>query len=288
MRDSLEHHKVSAAACFAIGDDSSTSRPHCRCDLNTRRVAGIDDSHAIRFEPLIEESRLGLEVGLHRRVVVEMILGEIGKTRCVKSDAGHALLIECVARSLHRKMSNAVRTLQFAKHDMQRFRVVRGKSRFKVGVALVAGLEAESSQAYCVAAVLAPEVAKEAHRRGLAVGAGDGCNRAWTTGMKIGRQSRIESSNVPNSQDHDFFALVLVEAQSFVARAFRYGDGLRAFRGGLRAERNTILYGARQGAEQVAVANVSGIVSNAEDEQIFRFGRVRLQCPAAVLRPKIT
>src|SRR5450756_108976 len=199
MRDSLEHHKVSAAVCFAIGDDASTSRPHCRCDLNTRRVADIDDSHAIRFEPLIEESHLGLEVGLHRQVVVEMVLGEIGKTCCVKSDAGQALLIECVARSLHRKMRNAMRTLQFAKHDMKRFRVVRGKSRFKVGVALVAGLEAEGSQAYGVAAVFAPQVAEEAHRRGLAIGAGDGCNRAWTTGMKIGRQSRIASSNVPDS-----------------------------------------------------------------------------------------
>src|SRR5450759_1581628 len=230
MRDSLEHHKVGAAACFAIGDDPSTSGSHCRCDLNTRRVAGIDDSHAIRFEPLIEESHFGLEVGLHRRVVVEMVLGEIGETCCVKSDTGQALLIEGVARRLHCKMRNAVRTPQFAKHDMQRFCVVRGQSRFKPGVALVAGLEAEGSQAYRVAAVLAPQVAKEAHRRGLAIGACDGCNRDWTTGMKLGRQPRMESSNVPDSKDDAFFALVLAEAQSFVARAFRYGDGLRAFR----------------------------------------------------------
>src|SRR3990172_2907360 len=105
--------------------------------------------------------------------------------------------------------------------------------------------------------------------------------------MKTGGQARKKSSNVPNSQDDDFFALVLVEAQSLVARAFRSGDGLCAFRGGLRAERKTILRGARQGAEQVTVANVSGIVRNTEDEQIFRFGRVRPQCAAAVLRPKI-
>ena len=68
----------------------------------------IDDSNAIGLEPLIEESHFGLEIGLHRRVVVEMVLGEIGKTCCVKSDAGQALLIECVARSLHRKVSDAV------------------------------------------------------------------------------------------------------------------------------------------------------------------------------------
>src|SRR3990172_12383886 len=158
MRDSLEYHKVSAAACFAIGDDASISRPHCRCDLNTRRVAGIDDGHAIRFEPLIEESHFGLEVGFHRQVVVEVVLREIRKTCCVKSDTGQALLIECVARSLHRKASNAVRTLQFAEHDMKRFRVVRGQSRFEVGVAPVASLEAEGSQAYCVASVLVPQV----------------------------------------------------------------------------------------------------------------------------------
>ena len=126
---------------------------------------------------------------------------------------------------------------------MKSFRVVGCKSRFKVGVALVAGLEAEGSQAYGVATVLAPTGREGSTRRRLAIGAGDGCNRAWTAGMKIGRQSRIESSNVPDSQDDDFLALVLVEAQSFVARAFRYGDGLCAFRGGLRAERKPILFG---------------------------------------------
>ena len=51
--------------------------------------------------------------------------------------------------------------------------------------------------------------------------------------MKIGSQLRIESPNVPDSQDDDFFALVLAESQGFVARSFRYGDGLRTFRGGL-------------------------------------------------------
>ena len=177
-------------------------------------------------------------------------------------------------------MRNAVRTLQFAQHDMQRFRVVGGKSRFKIGVAPAACLQAEGSQAYRIAPVLAPQVAKKAHRRGLAIGAGDGRNRDRTGGMEIGRHPRIESSNVRHSQDDDFRALVLVEAQSFVARAFRYRDGLCAFRSGLRAERKTIVFGARQGAEQVTVANVSGIVGNAEDEQIFRFGR----SPAAVCR----
>src|SRR5437773_11547640 len=112
MRDSLEHHEVGAAAGFAIRDDLGTSGPHRGCNLRTPRVAGIDDSNPIGFEPLIEESYLRLEVGVHRWVIVEMVLGKIRKTSCVKRDACEALLIERVARSLHRKMRDAVHSLQ--------------------------------------------------------------------------------------------------------------------------------------------------------------------------------
>ena len=107
---------------------------------------------------------------------------------------------------------------------------------------------------------------------------------AQAVAASIWRQWHVE---LTDAQDDDLFSLVLVETQRFVARAFRYGDGLRAFRSGLSAKRKSIHCGARQGAEQVAVAYVSGIVSNAEDEQIPRCGRVRPQCPVAVLRPKI-
>ena len=106
--------------------------------------------------------------------------------------------------------------------------------------------------------------------------------------MKIGGQPRIKTSNVPDSQYDNFLALVLVEAESFIARALRYGDGLGALCGRLRAERKPILCDSGQGAKQVSVANVSGIVSDAEDEQFFRFGGVRLQWADSMFHPKIT
>ena len=47
-------------------------------------------------------------------MVVEMVLSEIRKTCCVKSDPGQPLLIECVARSLHGKVRDAMHALQFS------------------------------------------------------------------------------------------------------------------------------------------------------------------------------
>src|ERR1039458_5172297 len=106
-------------------------------------------------------------------------------------------------------------------------------------------------------------------------------------GVEVGRQSRIESANVPDAEYDDLLALVLVEAQRFVAGAFRHGDCLSSSGGGLRAEGEPVFFHSGQSAKKEAVANVSGIVRNAEEEQIFCFGGIRLHCDAVVLRQEI-
>ena len=47
--------------------------------------------------------------------------------------------------------------------------------------------------------------------------------------MKIGRQARIESSNISDSEYDSLRAFILVETESFVARALGYGDCSHAF-----------------------------------------------------------
>ena len=67
-------------------------------------VVNIDDSAAF-FLPLtseaLEKRGLGLEVLLHRLVIIEMILCEIGENGCVEVDPARAMLHERVARNLH-------------------------------------------------------------------------------------------------------------------------------------------------------------------------------------------
>lgn len=105
--------------------------------------------------------------------------------------------------------------------------------------------------------------------------------------MKIGCEPGIECANVLDPQDDNLFAFVLIEAQCFVTRALWYRDGLGAFCGGLWAEGQPILFDTRQGAKKKAMTHVPGIVRHAEDEQIFRVVRVRVECADAVLRPEI-
>jgi len=107
----------------------------------------------------------------------------------------------------------------------------------------------------------------------LAIGASDGCHRPGTAGVEVGRQAAVEPANVPHAEHGDFLALVLVEAQRFVARPFRDGDCLCPSGGGLRAVGEPVFIHSGQSAKKEAVANVSGILRNAEDEKVLCFQR---------------
>ena len=51
---------------------------------------------------LAEQQRLGLEIGLHRGVVVEVVLGEVGEDGAGEAAAGDALLFKSMGAHLHR------------------------------------------------------------------------------------------------------------------------------------------------------------------------------------------
>jgi len=108
-----------------------------------------------------------------------------------------------------------------------------------------------------------------------------------TAGVEVGRQAAVEPANVPHAEHGDFLSLVLVEAQRFVARPFRDGDCLCPSGGGLRVVGEPVFIHSGQSAKKEAVANVSGILRNAEDEKVFCFSGIRLHCDARVLRQEI-
>ena len=58
-------------------------------------------SNSTTQQGALKQARLGLEIGLHRRVVVEVVLGEVGEHRPRKSAARHPLLVQGMGAHLH-------------------------------------------------------------------------------------------------------------------------------------------------------------------------------------------
>ncbi len=67
---------------------------------STPRIVSVDD--AAQRAPRVEQGRLCLEVVLHRPVVVEVVMAQVGEDRDVEVDALHPRLDQRVARDLHR------------------------------------------------------------------------------------------------------------------------------------------------------------------------------------------
>ena len=71
-------------------------------------AVGVDDGHAIRRQQLGEQAQLGGEVGLHRRVIVEVVAAEVGEGRGLQSDAIEPELVEAVRGRLERQVRDAL------------------------------------------------------------------------------------------------------------------------------------------------------------------------------------
>ena len=66
-------------------------------------VDADDGSVRMQRRGRFEKARLGVEVGLHRRVEVQMIAGQIGETAYGETDSVHPAEFECVARHFHHR-----------------------------------------------------------------------------------------------------------------------------------------------------------------------------------------
>ena len=118
---------------------------------------------------VLEQPRLGGEIGVHRGVIVEMLVREIGEGRRRELQAVETMLVEAVARRLDGEMRHAL-ARQRREIGMELHRIGRGEA----GVAREARRDdAQRADAGGLEPERRPDMAHEMHGRGLAVGAGD-------------------------------------------------------------------------------------------------------------------
>jgi len=116
-----------------------------------------------------EQAQFGLEIGLHRAVIIEMVAAQIGESARLDRQAFGAELGEAVAGGLERGMGHAFATQ--ASHVGEEGRDVgRGEPGRN---AVVGGGDAQRADRGGMMAGHAPELAGQLDGRGLAVGAGD-------------------------------------------------------------------------------------------------------------------
>ena len=89
------------------------------------RTIQVDDRRPIFRQQAAEQPRLGLGIGLHRVVIIQMILRQVGEPRRAQAHTVHPALIQPMGRGLHRRMGHP-RRRRIGQHGMQRDRVRGG------------------------------------------------------------------------------------------------------------------------------------------------------------------
>ena len=131
---------------------------------------GVDDGNAVGRQQLGEQAQLGGEIGLHARVIVEMVAAEIGEGGGLQPHAVQPVLVEAVRGGLEGQMRDALGR-QLRQRPVQRDRVGRGQRAVDAAVGLD---EADGAERGGLAAERGEDLAREVGHRGLAAGAGDG------------------------------------------------------------------------------------------------------------------
>jgi hypothetical protein len=106
-------------------DDLGAARLHDFGHPLAVGIVEIDHRHAVLGQKLGEEPQLGVEIGLHRAVVVEVILREIGEGRRAGADRLHPPLVQPVGGRLHRHAVDPVGA-DIGQERLQRQGVGRG------------------------------------------------------------------------------------------------------------------------------------------------------------------
>ena len=96
---------------------------------------GIDDRNSVGREQLGEEAQLGREIGLDRRVIVEMIAAEVGEGGGLQPDAVEPVLVEAVRGGLEGQMRDALGR-ELRQRRVQRHRIGRGERAVDAAVGL--------------------------------------------------------------------------------------------------------------------------------------------------------
>ncbi len=143
-------------------------------------------------------------------MVVEVIAGQVGERRSSDRDTIEAKLRQTVARCLDRDVLDAAFG-QLGEIAMQADRVGRGQ---RPGAPPGRRYEAERAEARRRVAERGPDLAREMGHRGLAVGAGDGGNRARLAPVEPRGEESEAALRIGVGDDRDAAAAVRVERKS--------------------------------------------------------------------------
>ena len=107
----------------ALGDTVEKPAPVTVIDVDHRSSA------LVRLPgQLVEQALLGREIGLHRLVVIEVVLRQVGEDRGIKLDVADAVLVQRVARCLHDRRA-AIDIAHLAQQTLHIIRLGRGPRR---------------------------------------------------------------------------------------------------------------------------------------------------------------
>ena len=129
----------------------------------------VDDGSGAVLQHAVEQKGLGREIFVKARVVIQVILAEIGEGPGLDPHPVQAALIQSVAGGLHRGMGDA-RGDRLGQDAVQGQRIGGGMGKLR----LVIALDPHRAQADRLVAQRLPDLAGEAGHAGLAAGAGDG------------------------------------------------------------------------------------------------------------------
>ena len=221
-----------------------------------RGVLGIrvDDGNAARGQQLREQPQLGREIGLHGRVIVEVIAAEVGEGCSLQPHAVEPVLVEAVRGRLEGQVRDAL-ARQLGQSLVQADGVRRGQPAVDAAVGLD---EADGAERGGRVAEGRKHLARELRHRRLAAGAGDGDHRCRLGRIEARRHQRQRPAGLRSPEHH--------HTRGYRDVGSHLGeDGGSALGDGFGHEAGPIGLGARNGGEQPAWLHLATVRGDAED-----------------------
>jgi hypothetical protein len=253
--------------CLSAATDRQDGAPaalgggdHLRCMLGV----GVDDRRCVGRQQLGEQAQLGGEVGLHARVIVEMIATEIGEGGSLQLNAVEPVLVEAVRGGLEGEVRDTLGR-QLGQGPMQGDGVGRREAAVDAAVGLD---EANGAERGRLAAETGEDLAGEVRDRGLAAGAGDGDDGFGLGRVEARRHQRQLSARLRHCQDSH-----AVRHAHLSPRLDEDGSGAPGDR--LGHEAHAVHLGSGNGDEQPPRAHLAAVGGDAGDLRVGAVGRRR-------------
>ena len=172
LREAVAGERLQLQRLAGLADGEDAAAGALRRGDHLRRVlgVGIDDGHAVGRQQLGEQPQLGGEIGLHARVIVEVVAAEIGEGRRLQPHAVEPVLVEAVRGGLEGQVRDALGR-QLRQRLVQGHGIGRGQRAVDAAVGLD---QADGAERGGLVAERGEDLAREVGDRGLAAGAGDG------------------------------------------------------------------------------------------------------------------